>query len=70
MQLLTVETLAERLSTTKHAIYNRVQRGQIPGVVRFGTRQLRFREDVIAEWIEAQTETALSNEDWNAGGRR
>jgi excisionase family DNA binding protein len=44
--LLTVEEVAAFLRTTKDAIYHKVERGQLPGVVRMGKRLLFRRVDV------------------------
>ena len=38
--LLTVEEVAQYLRTSPAAIYHRVERGQLPGVVRVGRRVL------------------------------
>lgn len=40
--LLTPEDVAALLQVTVKAVYGKVERGQLPGVVRVG-RQLRFR---------------------------
>ncbi|MBX3215176.1 MAG: helix-turn-helix domain-containing protein [Labilithrix sp.] len=48
--LLTVDDVAELLRTTRKAVYSRIERGLLPGVVRDGRRVLLLRDDVL-EWI-------------------
>ena len=45
--LLTVAEVADLLRTTKAAIYHRVERALIPGVVKDGSRVLFLRDDVL-----------------------
>lgn len=54
--LLTARALALLLDTTREAVYQRVQRGDIPAscVVRLGHR-LRFRTDAVTAWIDSMT---------------
>jgi excisionase family DNA binding protein len=53
--LLTAQEVADLyLRTTRKAIYQMVQRGQVPGVVRLGRRML-FRRDVLQAWIRTRT---------------
>ena len=54
--LLTVEEVAALLRTTRKAIYTRIERGLLPGVVRDGRRILLERDDVL-QWI-AERRTA------------
>ena len=44
--LMTVEEVAEFLRTSKKAVYAMLERGQLPGVVRFGRRVLFRRLDL------------------------
>lgn len=48
--LLTVDDVAELLRTTRKAVYSRIERGLLPGVVRDGRRVLLLRDDVL-DWI-------------------
>jgi excisionase family DNA binding protein len=48
--LLTVVEVAELLRTTRKAVYSRVERGLLPGVIRDGRRVLLLRDDVL-QWI-------------------
>lgn len=45
--LLTVPEVADFLRTSKKAIYDMVERGQLPGVVRLGRRVLVRRSDLL-----------------------
>jgi excisionase family DNA binding protein len=54
--LLTVGEVASHfLRTSKRAVYQMVQREQIPGVIRVG-RRLLFRKDKLIAWLESQGE--------------
>ncbi len=44
---LTPEETAELLRTTRKAIYSRAERGQLPGVRRFGRRLLVRRDELL-----------------------
>ena len=46
--LLTVAEVAELLRTTPKAVYTRVERGLLPGVVRDGRRLLFLRDTLLA----------------------
>ena len=48
--LLTPTEVAELLRTSKTAIYARIERGQLPGVVRVGRRVL-VRESDLLDWL-------------------
>jgi excisionase family DNA binding protein len=48
--LLTPAEVAGLLRTSKTAIYARIERGQLPGVVRVGRRVL-VRESDLLEWL-------------------
>ncbi len=50
--LLTAGEVAQLLRTTRRAVYSRVQRGEIPGVVRVG-RSLRFQRAAVLQWLRA-----------------
>jgi excisionase family DNA binding protein len=45
--LLKVPEVADVLRTTPKAVYNMIERGQIPGVVRIGRRILVWRADLL-----------------------
>lgn len=52
--LMTVAEVAEYLRTTSKAIYHRVERGQLPGVVRDGDRILVRRADLLRSLAEGR----------------
>ena len=56
--LLTATDVAERLRTTKVAIYTMAERAQLPGIVRIG-RRLLFREDDLVEWLRQKSQPSL-----------
>jgi excisionase family DNA binding protein len=45
--LLTPAEVAELLRTTREAVYARMARGQLPGVVRDGRRRLILRDELL-----------------------
>jgi excisionase family DNA binding protein len=45
--LLTPDEVALLLRTTRKAVYSRIERGLLPGVVRDGRRVLLLRDDVL-----------------------
>lgn len=45
--LLTPDDVAELLRTTRKAVYARIERALLPGVVRDGRRVLLLRDDVL-----------------------
>ncbi|MCA9714319.1 MAG: helix-turn-helix domain-containing protein [Myxococcales bacterium] len=47
---MTADELASWLHCTRRAVYDRVFRGQVPGVVRVG-RRLYFRRADIEHWL-------------------
>lgn len=49
--LLTVAEVAAWLKTSKKSIYAQVSRGQLPGIVRVGSRVL-FDESTLLSWLE------------------
>jgi excisionase family DNA binding protein len=51
--LLTVDELAEFLSTTPQSIRHMIHRRQIP-FIRLGERRVRFDPDQIAAWVDEQ----------------
>jgi excisionase family DNA binding protein len=52
--LLTVDEVAGQfLRTSRRAVYQLVQREQIPGVVRVG-RRLLFRKHILVAWLSKQ----------------
>ncbi|MEZ4447899.1 MAG: helix-turn-helix domain-containing protein [Nannocystaceae bacterium] len=46
--LMTADELAAWLHCSRRAVYDRVYRGQLPGVVRVGRRMYFMRESVLA----------------------
>ena len=52
--LLTVRETADLLRTTHTAIYAKVERGQLPGVVHVGRRVL-INEQVLLDWLSRNT---------------
>lgn len=55
---MTPDELADWLHCSRRAIYDRVYRGQIPGVVRVGRRLYFIRESVIAFLTEGIERTS------------
>jgi len=55
-ELMNVEALRKRLNLrSRAAVYAKVKRGEIPGVVKLSKRSLRFQPEVIERWIERRT---------------
>lgn len=52
--MLTPQEVAEHLRTTRKAVYEMAQRGQLPSVTRIG-RRLLFRTDAFLAWLDART---------------
>jgi excisionase family DNA binding protein len=55
--LLTVDEVAELLRTSRKAIYCKIDRGLLPGVVRDGRRLLLLRDEVL-HWIAERRATS------------
>lgn len=53
--LLTADDLALWFHCTRRAIYDRVFRGQVPGVVRLG-RRLYFDRATVEDWLRKNRE--------------
>ena len=51
LQLLTAKELGTLLRTSTRAIYQMVQRGQLPGVIRLGQRRLLFDRAQVLAWL-------------------
>ncbi len=49
--LLTPSEVAELLRTSRKAIYAKVERAQLPGIVRIGRRVL-IRQDALVDFID------------------
>ena len=49
-EFLTAQDVALLLRYSQKTIYKKVKRGEMPGVVKLGTRTLRFRRVAIARW--------------------
>ena len=56
--LLTSGEVAALLRTTRKAVYAMVERGQLPGVVRLGSRVL-FRQDAMVEFLRQKSAPSL-----------
>ena len=50
-ELLTVEQLALLSQYNPQTIYRKAQRGEIPGLIRFG-RGIRFKRAVVLAWAQ------------------
>lgn len=55
--LLTIDEVADVLRTSRKAIYSRIERGLLPGVVRDGRRVLLLRDDLL-HWIAERRATS------------
>lgn len=53
---LTVPEVAALLRTTKRAIYTRIDRGQLPGVVRL-SRRILVDSQILEPWLDSQRDT-------------
>ena len=53
--LMTADELAGWLHCSRRAVYDRVYRGQLPGVVRVG-RRLHFMRDSVLAFLQQGTE--------------
>ena len=56
--LLTSGEVAELLRTSRKAIYAKLERHQLPGVVRIGRRVL-FRQDALLDWVRQESAPSL-----------
>jgi excisionase family DNA binding protein len=56
-ELLTVDEVAALLRTSRKAVYTRIERGLLPGVVRDGRRLLLLRDDLLL-WIREKRATS------------
>ena len=56
--LITVEELAHLMRVNRKTIYEMVQHGDIPGVVRLG-RVIRFCRDAVVNWMRGNGGPAL-----------
>jgi excisionase family DNA binding protein len=52
---LTVDDVAERLKTSRTAIYQRIYRGEFPSdtIIRFGKRRLLFKQQEFFNFINS-----------------
>ena len=56
-KLLTAAELADLLGTTAAAIYASRHRGDpLPPAVKVGLRKLRWRADVVADWLDERVD--------------
>lgn len=53
MRLLKMDDVCSLLQITRSAVEGRLRRGTFPKPIRLGNRSLRWREDVITQWIKA-----------------
>ena len=60
-RLLTVDEVADLLRTTRRAVYTRIRRGSIPGVIRL-SRRLLIDGGALVEWIEARRGMSLTTQ--------
>lgn len=57
-RLLRVDEVARLLGVAEGSVYHWVSASRIKGVVRLGSRCLRFQRRALMEWIESMTEKA------------
>jgi excisionase family DNA binding protein len=55
---LTPDEAADLLRTTRKAIYVKIERRQLPGVTRIGTRIL-IRTRLLLDWLDQQCASSL-----------
>jgi excisionase family DNA binding protein len=65
---MTVREVAVYLNVNQKAVYQRAQKGDIPGVKVAGT--WRFRREDIARWIESQMQAAAGRDEGDEPSRR
>lgn len=53
MRLLKMDDICSLLQITRSAVEGRLRRGTFPKPIKLGSRSLRWREDVITQWIQA-----------------
>lgn len=56
--LLTVDEVGALLRTSRKAVYAMAERGQLPGIARFG-RRLLFRRDLLLDWVCQKSASSL-----------
>lgn len=56
--LLTADDIADLLRVSRKAVYNMVDRGEIPHVLRIGKR-LRFHRDDVLLWLDESRAPSL-----------
>ncbi len=69
MRMLTTEQVAELMMTHPNRLKNLRHRGEGPPFLRLGERSIRYPEDKLRAWIEAETASASGGEASNAEGR-
>ncbi|MEX1365602.1 MAG: helix-turn-helix domain-containing protein [Nannocystaceae bacterium] len=57
-RLLTIDEVAELLRTTRTAIYTKIRRGALPGVIRLSRRLLVDRGQLL-QWLDQQRAVSL-----------
>ena len=60
-RLLTVDEVADLLRTTRRAIYARIRRGSIPGVIR-ASRRLLIDGASLVDWLDQRRAVSLTNQ--------
>ena len=60
--LFTAEEISKTTGWHLMTVYAKARRGEIPGVVRLGSRSLRFRASAIEQWVESGAIKATSHE--------
>lgn len=60
-RLLTIDEVADLLRTSRKAIYTKISRGALPGVVRLPRRLLVDREHLL-KWLENLRAVSLPNQ--------
>ncbi len=51
IELLTKEQVAERLQLSVRTVYRKSQSGEMPAPVNIGKHVVRWRSDVLDEWM-------------------
>lgn len=51
--LMKPDELADLLRVTVPTVWVGARRGTIPGAIRLGARAIRFRRDLVEQWIAA-----------------
>jgi len=60
--LLTVDEVAALLRTSRRAVYTRIRRGSIPGVIRV-SRRLLIDSSILIDWLREKRTASLTQGD-------